>query len=141
MLYGQWAMVWAIGFLLATIPKLADAPQADSFEHRSAPIAFSQSLVIGGCTIQIDLAEGSLALPRTELVGRIRAAAQAVTIYYGRFPVPRARILVLPVAGKHGVLQGTTWGNIDGFPAFLRLRIGQLTTTEELSATGSSPMN
>jgi hypothetical protein len=66
-------------------------------------------------------------------VERIRAAAHAVTIYYGRFPVTRARVLVIPVAGRHGVLQGTTWGNMDGFPAFLRIRIGQSTSIEELS--------
>lgn len=126
-------IAWAIGFLFATIPKLANAIQADRSEHHSTPIAFSQSLLVGGGTIQIDLAEGPLDLPRSQLVGRIRAAAQAVTIYYGRFPVPLARILLIPVAGRHGVLQGTTWGNMDGFPAFLRLRIGQSTSTEELS--------
>jgi hypothetical protein len=84
--------------------------------------------------LQIDFAEGSLDLPRRQVVQRIQVAANAVTIYYGRFPVPRARILVIPVAGRHGVLQGTTWGNMDGFPAFLRLRIGQSTTAKELSA-------
>jgi hypothetical protein len=126
-------MAWAIGFLFATVPKLANAIQADSSKHHSTPIVFSESLLVGGATIQIDLAEGSLDLPRSQLVGRIRTAAQAVTIYYGRFPVPLARILVIPVAGRHGVLQGTTWGNVNGFPAFLRLRIGQSTSTEELS--------
>jgi hypothetical protein len=127
-------MTWTIGFLFATVPKLANAIQADSSKHHSAPIVFSQSVFVGGATIQIDLAEGPLDLPRHQLVGRIRTAAQAVTIYYGRFPVPRARILVIPVAARHGVLQGTTWGNVDGFPVFLRLRIGKSTSTEELSS-------
>lgn len=126
-------MTWAIGFLVATIPKLANAIQSDSSEHRSTPIAFSQSLVVGGATIQINFAEGPLDLPRSQFVEYIQAAAHAVTIYYDRFPVTRARILIIPVAGKHGVLQGTTWGNTDGSPAFLRLRIGQATTKEELS--------
>jgi hypothetical protein len=57
-----------------------------------------------------------------------------VAIYYGRFPVPRARILVVPAADQHGVLQGTTWGDMEGFPAFVRLRIGQSTTDDELDA-------
>ena len=84
--------------------------------------------------MQIDFAEGSFDLPRDQIVQRIQVAAHAVTVYYGRFPVPRARILVIPVAGKHGILQGTTWGDRDGFPAFLRLRIGESTTPEELAA-------
>lgn len=64
----------------------------------------------------------------------IQDAARAVMIYYGRFPIPRARILVIPVSGRHGVLQGTTWGDMGGFPASLRLRIGQSTTPAELAA-------
>lgn len=96
-------------------------------------VAFTQSVDIGGATLQIDFAGGAFDLPRDEIVQRIRMAAHAVTVYYGRFPVPRVRILVLPVAGRHGVLQGTTWGDRGGFPAFLRLRIGQNTTSEELT--------
>jgi hypothetical protein len=101
---------------------------------RDAPtIALTQSVVLGETTLQIDFAEGAFDLPRDEIVQRIRMGAHAVTVYYGRFPVPRVRILVIPVAGRHGVLQGTTWGDMRGFPAFLRLRIGQGTTREELT--------
>ena len=127
-------MACAIGVLLTTASRLANAIQSNGPERRSTPISFSQSLAVGGATIQIDFAEGSLDLPRSQFVEHIQNAAHAVTIYYGRFPVPRARILVIPVTGRHGVLQGTTWGDMDGFPAFLRLRIGQSTTPAELAA-------
>jgi hypothetical protein len=127
-------MACAMGVLLATTSGMANAIQSNSSERRSTPISFSQSLVVGGATIQIDFAEGTLDLPRSQFVEHIQNAAHAVTIYYGRFPVPRARILVVPVTGRHGVLQGTTWGDMDGFPAFLRLRIGQSTTHGELAA-------
>ena len=122
-----------LGCLLTT-PQIAGAIEADASNRHSTPIAFSQSVTVGESVLQIDFAEGPLDLPRSQIIQRIQVAAHAVTIYYGRFPVPRARILVIPVAGRHGVLQGTTWGNMDGFPAFLRLRIGQSTTAEELSA-------
>jgi hypothetical protein len=127
-------MACAIGVLLATASRMANAVQSNGPERRSTLISFSQSLAVGGATIQIDFAEGSLDLPRSQFVEHIQNAAHAVTIYYGRFPVPRARILVIPVTGRHGVLQGTTWGDMDGFPAFLRLRIGQSTTPGELAA-------
>jgi hypothetical protein len=127
-------MLQVFGLLSATIPQFVSAAQVDTPSRPTAPIAFSQSLAVGDATLQIDFAEGPLDLPRSQVVERIQTAAHAVTIYYGRFPVPRARILVIPVADRHGVLQGTTWGNRDGFPAFLRLRIGQSTTSEELAA-------
>jgi len=97
-------------------------------------IAFSQSLAAGGTTLQIDFAEGRLDLPRSEVIQRIQTAAHAVAVYYSRLPVPRIRILVIPVAGQHGVLQGTTWGNVAGSPAFLRILVGQSTTREELAS-------
>jgi hypothetical protein len=101
--------------------------------HQPA-IAFSQSLTAGSATLQIDFTDGPLDLPRSEIVQRIQTAVKAVILYYGRFPPLRTRILVIPVAGQHGVLQGTTWGNRSGFSAYLRLRIGQSTTREELAS-------
>jgi len=103
--------------------------------RRDTPaIAFTESVVLADTTLQIDFAEGALDLSRDEIVQRIRMAVHAVSIYYGRFPVSRVRLLVIPVAGRHGVLQGTTWGDMAAFPAFLRLRIGQGTTREELTS-------
>ena len=72
-------------------------------------------------------------LPKDIVERHIRDAAQAVTVYYGRFPVSSARIAILVVSGEHGMLQGTTWGNRDGFLAMTRLRLGQHTTEQELS--------
>jgi hypothetical protein len=121
-----WWTGW-VCVLLAIIPRAAVGQPG-----RNAVVVFSQSLTVEGATLQIDFGEGMLDLPRADVVQRIQQAAHSVAVYYGRFPVPRVRILVLPVAGRHGVLQGTTWGNIGGFPAFLRLRLGQSTTHEEL---------
>jgi len=132
MRYSFWWKACVFGFLGAIVLQMANAAQADA--SRPGPIAFSQSIAAGDATLQIDFAEGALDLPRSQVVQRIQTAAHAVMVYYGRFPVSRVRIVVIPVAGRHGVLQGTTWGDRDGFPAFLRLRIGQYTTAEELSA-------
>ena len=123
-----------LGLLAIMATSTGSLTAQDEGSRRLPAIAFSQSLAAGEATLQIDFAEGQLDLPRSEVVRRIQMAAHAVTLYYGRLPVRRIRVLVIPVAGQHGVLQGTTWGNVSGFPAFLRLRVGQSTTHEELAA-------
>jgi len=51
-----------------------------------------------------------------------------------KFPVARARVPVVPIADERGVLTGTTWGDVDGFPAFTRMRLGQHTTEQTLAS-------
>ena len=97
------------------------------------PVA-TYTIKVGGSALQVDFTAGDFDLPRQDIVNRIQKAAFAVSTYYGRFPVPRARVLVLPVGGESGVVQGTTWGDMDGFPGFTRLRIGQHTTKADLAA-------
>ena len=99
----------------------------------SPPVVSTQNLSIGGATLQIDFAAGDLDLPQSVVLGRIKKAAQAVVVYYGRFPVHSMRILVVPVADRHGVVRGTTWGDVQGFPAFTRIALGQHTTEAELN--------
>ena len=68
-----------------------------------AGIASSHQLSIGGATLQVDFANGpTLDLPLDAILKHIQMAASAVTTYYGRFPVTRARILVVPVPGGRG---------------------------------------
>jgi hypothetical protein len=83
--------------------------------------------------LQVDFAPGSFDLPIDAILDHVRVAATAITTYYGRFPVGQARILIIPVPGRAGVLQGTTWGDMRGFPGFTRMRIGQHTTTADLA--------
>jgi hypothetical protein len=96
------------------------------------PVASSQTLTIANATIQLDFGEGDLDLSREAIASWVRRAAEAVAKYYGRFPVPNTRILVLPASGS-GVRNGTTWGNVGGSPAFTRIRVGQHTTQQQLT--------
>ncbi|MGH9604867.1 MAG: hypothetical protein ACRD3N_04120 [Terracidiphilus sp.] len=100
----------------------------------SSPVAFSQTIHVGGAAIQIDFAPGPLDLSYAQIVPWVETAARAVSGYYGRFPVPRDRVLIVPAAGRRGVLSGATWGAVDGFPAFHRMRLGQHTTPQDLTA-------
>jgi len=94
----------------------------------------SHTLNVGGATIQVDFGAGKFDLPTSTILAWVETCAKSVTTYYGRFPVARARVLILPVADEHGVVQGTTWGNVRGFPAFTRIRLGEHTTTADLAA-------
>lgn len=93
----------------------------------------SRSFETGGATIQVDLAEGPLEFGDEPVLKWVQDAAKAVAVYYGRFPVPRARVLVIPAAGRHGVFHGTTWGGRGGSPGFTRISVGEKTTSKELS--------
>ena len=92
-----------------------------------------RSFQVGGASLQINLRGPAPDLPEDIVEGHIRNAAQAVTVYYGGFPVSSARIVIFISEDRDGMLQGTTWGNRDGFPAMTRLRLGQHTTEQELS--------
>jgi hypothetical protein len=98
----------------------------------NGPVASSNVEHVGGSTIQIDFGPGDLDLKKEDVLQWIDTAARAVSFYMGSFPVSRARILVVPVAGDRGVLTGTTWGDVGGYPAFTRMRLGQHTTKEDL---------
>ncbi len=124
-----WQALCLLGFFTAAVVgfpgrgKTRDVP----------PVVFSQAIRVDESTVQIDIGEGPLELPRNEVVQRIRTAADHVARFYGRFPVSRVRILVVPVSGRHGVLQGTTWGDKSGLPAFVRIRLGSSTSSQELT--------
>jgi len=98
----------------------------------NSPVASSTIIHLGGGSIQVDFAPGDLDLRHDEVLAWISTAAKAVGGYYGQFPVARARILIVPVASESGVLTGTTWGDVGGFPAFTRMRLGQHTTADDL---------
>lgn len=95
-------------------------------------IASTQNLHVGAATLQVDFATGALDLTPSQILPWIQRAANAVVVYYGRFPVSRARILIVPEANRHGVMQGTTWGDMHGMPGFTRIRLGQHTTEKDL---------
>lgn len=99
---------------------------------RNVEIAESHEIKAGGASVEVDLARGSLDLPHDAIWAHVQKAVDAIVAYYGRFPVERARILIIPVAGRDGIMQGTTWGGVGGWPGFTRMRIGEHTTAAEL---------
>jgi hypothetical protein len=127
------AALLMLGSLAAT-PAIVRAQGPWDPARRYGPPRATRRIQIGGATLQVDFATGTLDLAEDVVSRRIETAARAVTTYYGRFPVPRARILIVPVEDRSGVVQGTTWGDVGGWPGFTRIRLGHHTTQQELSA-------
>ncbi|MDI1262974.1 MAG: hypothetical protein PS018_06935 [bacterium] len=64
---------------------------------------------VSGGTIRVAFAPGDMTLPAEKVLDWVRMSARAVTAYYGRFPVPSLRLLLVPVDGGR-IRGGTTWG-------------------------------
>jgi hypothetical protein len=95
-------------------------------------VVSSKVIPLRGGTIQVDFGPGDLDLSQDDVLRWVGTAGKAVAGYFGEFPVAHARVLVVPVAGKSGVLMGTSWGDVGGFPAFTRMRLGQHTSAQDL---------
>jgi hypothetical protein len=134
-IYGRGRFILVAVCLSATLAQASMVSAQDGPAGRGrfdGEVASTHELKIGGAVLRVDFATGQFDLPTDVFLRHIQMAASAVTAYYGHFPVPRVRILIVPVADRHGVLQGTTWGDMRGFPSFTRLRIGQNTTADDL---------
>jgi hypothetical protein len=87
-------------------------------------------LTSGGATIEVSFAPGKFDVGREAILGWITNAANAVTAYFGHFPVEHPRLMVRLAEGRAGVSHGTTFGGRRG--AFTRIVVGQATTQEQL---------
>jgi hypothetical protein len=98
-----------------------------------APVESTHKIRIGGATLQVDFGPGPLDPSTAQVMEWIDHAATAVATYYGRFPVPRDRILIEPRGDNRGITHGTTWGDVGGFPAFTRIGVGQHTPLSDFN--------
>ena len=112
--------------LLALILGISQSPA------QPAASGTTDVLKVGTSTIDVEISGVRPDLPHNILIAYAGDAAHAVSHYYGRFPVDRVLLQIVVVPERAGVLQGTTWGNRDGYPALTRLRIGQHTSQGDL---------
>jgi hypothetical protein len=85
-------------------------------------------LQVGGATIEVTFTSDQFDLPRQALLDWIGLGARAVSGYFGRFPVPHARIQVVMTSGRRRV-GGVTWGEGG---AHSRITVGQHITAQDL---------
>jgi len=90
------------GVYEGVLDDLEDAPYS-----AFGPFA-AQTVRVGKQVVEVAIAPG-LEARRRELTAWVDAAARDVSAYYGRFPVPRALVLILE--GRRSVTRGKTLGN------------------------------
>jgi hypothetical protein len=88
------------------------------------------TILAGNSRIDIVVEEGTLQIPRQDLLKWVQWAADSVTGYYGRFPVPHLSLRIVPFSGK-GVRNGRTFGEHGGF---IVIHVGDRSTMEDLAA-------
>ena len=90
----------------------------------AAPALATDRVEAGNGTISVEIARPAPELDRGALLAWVRGAADAVSAFYGRFPVTELRLVVVPVAGR-GVSGGRTWAEDGGL---IRIRVGESST-------------
>lgn len=88
----------------------------------------TSTLLIGGSKIDVTIESGQLKVSHAELLHWVQSAAEAVATYYGRYPVPRVQLHIIPVDGS-GVRHGQTFGYDGGL---IKIRVGKQTEAAEL---------
>jgi hypothetical protein len=68
----------------------------------------TESMSIGGATINVEIEPGDLGLSRTQVFDWVRRSACAVTEYYAGFPVRNVDVKIVPIGEGKGVLFGRT---------------------------------
>ncbi len=123
----QALLLGSVGCLAANAPSSefgGERMPYDAFDRlETSPVA------VHGGVLHIGFAPGELALPRHVLKAWIEKSAKAVALYYGRFPVASARILIVPVPG-HGIRGGQAFGYRG---AAIRLQVGRDSDQSDLT--------
>jgi hypothetical protein len=113
----------------ASPPALAQSEFiGERFPYRAFYHLPKTAITIGGGTLNVGFAPGMFTLPREKLMAWLETSAKAASVYFGKFPVASASILVVPVPGGE-VQGGASWGF--GGPA-IRLIVGSGVTEAEL---------
>src|SRR6201984_490656 len=100
------------------------------FSFVSAKDEMTSSLLIGNARVDIRIEGSTLRLPAKDLFRWVRSAAQSVTAYYGRFPVPQVLIRITPFEGR-GIRNGMAFGDRGGR---IIIRVGNKTSPAEFAS-------
>jgi len=97
----------------------------------SAPAnSMTSTIAIGSARINFTVEGGRLGLPQADISEWVRAAAESVATYYGRYPLEQVTIRIAPFDGR-GVRNGRTFGENGGF---ISIYLGNETTAAALKS-------
>src|ERR1700730_15666615 len=89
----------------------------------------TSTLLIGGSRNEGKNEARKFQVSQTDLMHWVQSAGEAIATYYGRYPLPRVAIRIIPFAGT-GVRHGQTFGYDGGF---IKIRVGTETSASELA--------
>lgn len=122
---GRWRRRLLLGTLMGATLSAARAATGAAPETEEPPVI--ERLVQDRAEIEVQFAPGFDDRFRFDARTWVRRSAAAVSAYFGRFPVARVELLLLPEDGA-GVRGGTTFG----VPSLLvRVRVGRSTTAQD----------
>jgi len=96
----------SLGLIFFAMAALMALPLKASGAQENNPE--TATLKVSGATIDVMLPEGPLKLSREELLGWVKASANAVANYYGHFPVPHLTLKMRSTSGS-GIRHGVTY--------------------------------
>jgi len=123
-----WLFVLLIGVFVCAPARAQSEFVGEHFPYNAFDRLPATPIEVGGGTLNVAFAPGEIALPRSALMDWLTTSAKAVSVYFGKFPVASARVLIVPVPGS-GVQAGTTFGYRG---AAIRLIVGSDVTKAEL---------
>ena len=91
----------------------------------------TSTVVVGSSRIDVHIESGPMQLSNEELMQWVRMAADSVSTYYERFPVPEVALRIIPADGR-GVRGGKTFGAKEG--GRISIHVGRETTVNGLNS-------
>lgn len=89
----------------------------------------TSTILAGGSHIDLTINSDDAPLSQPDVVKWVQNAAESVTAYYGRFPVPHYTLRVFSFDGAD-VKHGTTWGRLGGLT---RIYLGSKTSAQDFA--------
>jgi len=122
-----------VSFATGLFPAGAGAYEANLADLPEAPYsAFgpfeTASIRVTGGEVEVAILPGETVLDRPALLAWVERAAGDVAAYYGRFPLPRTLVILIP-GGRRAIGFGTTMGNGGGS---IMIWVGAAATETEL---------
>ena len=94
------------------------------------PDEMVSTILIGKSRIDMVLDGETMGISTEALESWVRAAAESVAAYYGRYPLPHVSVHVRPFSGR-GIKNGRTFGSNGGT---IMIRVGNETTSREFQS-------
>jgi hypothetical protein len=100
-----------------------------TLSHVTKAADVTSTLMVGSSRIDVTINSDEAPISQTDVMKWVQNAAESVTAYYGRFPVPHLTLRVISFDGS-GVRHGMTWAREGGL---IRISVGGKTSAADFA--------